>query len=132
MTTKRIVDTANAQTLLWGAGRAVCGLWSLIVALIWLILVVAGMATGYWVAVVAVPAIAAVLMAFVVGVVLPLVAAVLAMVVTVAFFVLMVAKLAVALALAYGALWTINQAAHWSPQWPTAQRPVLQPVGVAA
>lgn len=121
MTTKTLVDTVNAQSLLWGAGRAVCGLWSLIVALGWLALLVAGMAAGYWVAVVAIPAIAAALVAVVVAV---------------AAFVVAAAKVAVALVVVVAlgrAAQQVGGLAQWAPKtggWDA--RPAWQSAGVPA
>lgn len=124
MTTKKIVDTVNAQSLLWGVGRAVCGLWPALVALGWLALPIAGMAAGYWVAVVAIPAI---------------LAALVALVVAVAAFVVALAKVVLALALCWAlcrAVRLVGKLAQWAPKtggWdvrPTIRRAGLRPVAV--
>lgn len=56
MTTKQFVDNVNVQSLLWDAGRAIGGVWPLLVALCWLALPVAGMGAGYLLATAVIPA----------------------------------------------------------------------------
>lgn len=121
MTTKNLVDNVNAQSLLWDAGRAVCGLWPLIVSLGWLALIGVGMAAGYWVAVVAVPMLVAALVSFWVAV---------------AAFVVAAAKVAVALVVVVAlgrAAQQVGGLAQWAPKtggWDA--RPAWQSAGVPA